>query len=236
MHVVVAVGQKRVPQRSKDARLIAAEMVGEDQVQCGAGLRVVVIMPLRLVPAAAVRHLFRRQAEEKEIFFARFFCHLDGRAIARADGQRPVHHELHVARAAGFVAGGGNLIGDISCRNQPLRHRNTVVRQEQNLEPSADDRIPVDSAGEIVDELDDYLGQLIGGRRLAGEEESSRRHLEIRVLTQPIVKHYDPKRVQQLALVFMDALDLAIEDAVGIYRLTGGPLEPIDKLQLWLRV
>ena len=112
MHVVVPVGQKRLPQRSKDARFIAVEIVGEDQVQCGACLRVIVIMPLRLVPAAAGCHLFRRQAEEKEIFFARFLRHLDGRTIASADGQRAIHHELHVAGAAGFVAGGRNLIGN----------------------------------------------------------------------------------------------------------------------------
>jgi hypothetical protein len=51
---------------------MAAEIVGEDKVQCGARLRIIVIMPLRLIPAAAAGHLFRRQAEEKEIFFARF--------------------------------------------------------------------------------------------------------------------------------------------------------------------
>ena len=87
MHVVIAVSQKRVAQWSKDARVIAAEMVGEDQVQCGPCLRVVVIMPVRVVPVTTARHLFRRQAEEKEIFFARFLCHLDRGTIARADGQ-----------------------------------------------------------------------------------------------------------------------------------------------------
>ena len=33
VHVVVAVGQQRVAQRSEDPGLVAAEMVGEDQVQ-----------------------------------------------------------------------------------------------------------------------------------------------------------------------------------------------------------
>ena len=106
MHVVVAVRQKGVPQRLEDARLITAEMVGKNQVQRGARFRLVVIVPLRVVPASAIRHLLGRQTEQKEIFLARFLRHLDGRSVARADGQRPVHHELHVARAAGFVAGG----------------------------------------------------------------------------------------------------------------------------------
>src|SRR5215471_21112288 len=109
MHVVVAIGKESVPQWSKDAWLMTVEIIGEDQVQCRAGLRVIVIMPLRLVPAAAACHLFRCKAKKKEILFAGFLCHLNSRAITRSDGQRPVHHELHVTRATGFIPGGGNL-------------------------------------------------------------------------------------------------------------------------------
>src|SRR5437879_8711305 len=99
MHVVVTVGQQSVTKRSEDARLTAAEVDGKDKLQGGASLRLVVIMPVRAIPAAAGGHLFRSQTEEKEIFFAGFFGHLDGRAVARADRQRSVHHEFHVARA-----------------------------------------------------------------------------------------------------------------------------------------
>ena len=60
VHIVVAVGQQRVAQRRKHAGLIAAEVVGEDQIQRGAGLRLIVVVPVRVVPAAAARHLFRR--------------------------------------------------------------------------------------------------------------------------------------------------------------------------------
>ena len=95
-------------------------------------------------------------------------------------------------------------------------------------------RIAIDGAGEIVDELDDDLGELIGGRRLAGKKESARRHLELRVLAQPIVEHHDAQRVEQLALVFVDALDLAIEDAVRVHRFAGSALEPIGKFRLGL--
>ena len=114
VHVVVAVRQQRVAQRSEDARLVAAEVVGEDQVQRRAGLRLVVVVPVRVVPAAAVGHLLRGQAEQEEVLLARFFGHLDGRAVARAERQRAVHHELHVARAAGLVAGGRDLVGDVA--------------------------------------------------------------------------------------------------------------------------
>ena len=53
MHVVVAVGEQRLPQRLEDARLIAAEMVGEDEVERPARLRLVVVVPVGAVPAAA---------------------------------------------------------------------------------------------------------------------------------------------------------------------------------------
>ena len=56
----------------------------------------------------------------------------------------------------------------------------------------------------------------VGGRRLAGEEERPRRHFEVRVLAQPVVEHDDVQRVQQLPLVLVNALDLAVEDRVRI--------------------
>src|SRR5262245_14335172 len=109
-----------------------------------------------------------------------------------------------------------------------------MLGQEQNLEPVAHRRVAVDSTGQVVDELDDDLGQLVSGGCLAGEKESPRRHVKLGVLPQPIVEYHDAERVQQLPLVFMDALDLAIEDAIGVYRLAGCPLEPVGKLRLSL--
>ena len=85
VHVVVALRQQRVAQRSEDAGLVAAEMIGEDQVQRGAGLRLVVVVPVRVVPAAAAGHLLGGQAEQEEILFAGFLGHFDRRAVARAD-------------------------------------------------------------------------------------------------------------------------------------------------------
>jgi len=40
---------------------------------------------MRVVPPPAAGDLFRRQAEEEEILFARLLRHLDSRAIPRAD-------------------------------------------------------------------------------------------------------------------------------------------------------
>src|SRR5215469_17640619 len=96
-------------------------MIGKDQVQSGPGLWVVLIVPMRVVPSTASGYLLRRQAEQKEILLARLLRHLDGGAVARTDRQGAVHHELHVAGAAGFVAGSRDLVRDIARRNQPFR-------------------------------------------------------------------------------------------------------------------
>ena len=82
---------------------------------------------------------------------------------------------------------------------------------------------PSSVRGQVVDELDDELGEVVGGRGLAGEEERARRHVELRVLPQAIVEHDDVQRVQQLPLVFVDALDLRVEDRLGIDDLPVGP-------------
>ena len=116
VHVVVAIGQQRVAQGGEDPRLVAAEVVGEDQVQRRAGFRLVIVVPVRVVPTVATGHLFRRETEQEEILLARFLGHLDRGAVARANGERPVHHELHVARAARLVAGRRDLIGDVAGR------------------------------------------------------------------------------------------------------------------------
>src|SRR6266581_8114923 len=102
---MVAAREQGVAQRGENARLIAAEVIGEDQVERRARLRLVLIVPARTVPTAAAGNLVRGEAEQEKVLLARLLGHLDRRAIARADRERAVHHELHVARAARLVAG-----------------------------------------------------------------------------------------------------------------------------------
>ncbi len=54
--------------------------------------------------------LGREQAEHEEILGAHFLADLDVGAVRRADGERAVHAELHVAGAGRFLARGGNLL------------------------------------------------------------------------------------------------------------------------------
>jgi hypothetical protein len=54
-------------------------MVGGDQNQRGTGLRLIVVMPVGIVPAAAPGHLVGRQAEQEEVLFAGF--RMDGKML-----------------------------------------------------------------------------------------------------------------------------------------------------------
>src|ERR1700726_2995230 len=79
-----------------------------------------------------------------------------------------------------------------------------------------------------MEKLDDQFREPVGRSRLAGEEKCPWRHLERGVLAQPVVKHDDPQRIQQLTLVFVDTLDLAIEHRVWIHRDAEYRSEPVS--------
>src|SRR5215469_4950025 len=110
MHVVVAMCYQCIVNRSEYAGFIAAEIVCGDQVQCGAGFGLVMVMPVWIIPSAAAFDLSRRQPEQEEILLAGLLDHLDRGTIARADCQSSVHHKFHVAGAAGLVTCCGNLV------------------------------------------------------------------------------------------------------------------------------
>ena len=66
VHVMVPILQG-FAQGLEDAGFVAAEMVGEDQVQRLTRLRFVVVMPARRIPAAAGCHLIGGLAEQEEV-------------------------------------------------------------------------------------------------------------------------------------------------------------------------
>src|SRR5438445_707432 len=81
---------------------------------------------------------------------------------ARAVRAGAVLHELHVAGAARLVARGRDLVGDVTCRDQPFRERHAVLGKEHYLQPALRRRVTVDRFREVVDELDDYLREPVG--------------------------------------------------------------------------
>src|SRR5215472_8969734 len=209
---MVAVREKGIPQRFEYATLVGAEMVGEDQVKSGACLGFVAIVPMRIVPASTIRDLLRGETEQEEVLLASFLRHFDGGAVAGADSQSSVNHEFHVAGAAGFIASRRDLIRDVAGRDQALCQRNAVIRDEQHLDSTPNFGAVVDGIGQIVNELDDELRQAVAGSRFPRKKESTRPYLCVGILQQSIVEHHDAKRVQELAFVFVNTFDLAVED------------------------
>ena len=78
--------------------------------------------------------LRRGQAEDEDIVVADLLVDLDIGAVERADGQRAVERQLHVAGAGGFDAGGRDLLGQVGRGHDHLGQRDVVVRQEDDLE------------------------------------------------------------------------------------------------------
>ena len=75
----------------------------------------------------------RRHAEDEDIVFAYMVQHFDIGAVQRANGQRAVQGKFHIARARGFKACCADLFGNVGSGDQDFRHRDIIVRQEDDL-------------------------------------------------------------------------------------------------------
>ena len=60
------------------------------------------------------------------------------------------------------------------------------------------------------------LARWYAGAALPAKKKVRGVDVQVGVVPQPVVEHDDVQHVEQLPLVFVDALDLAVEDRVGI--------------------
>ena len=67
-------------------------------------------------------------------------------------------------------------------------------------------------------ELDDQLGVPVARRRLAGEDLDPRHPVPLRMRADRVIERDRLEDVEELALVFVDALDLDVEQRVGSTR------------------
>jgi hypothetical protein len=158
----------------------------------------------------------RGEAEQEEVFGADFLANFDVGAVQRADGQRAVHREFHVAGAGGFLAGGGNLLGQIGGRIDVMRDLDVEIGDEHHLQAAGDVVVAIDHFGHRIDQFDDQLGHVITRRGLAAEDEAARLDVDAGVAFDAVVQRDDVQQVEVLALVFVDALDLHVEQAGGV--------------------
>ena len=170
-----------------------------------------------MVPGSAGRSDFGRgQAEDKNVVFAHAIQNFHISPIERADGQRTVERELHIAGARCLGAGRGYLFGQVGCGDDALGQADAVVGDKHDLELVTHAGILIHRIGHIVDQLDDQLGHVVGRGRFAGEHDHTRHHIGLRVAQDALVARDHVQDVEQLALVFVDALDLHIKH--GVHR------------------
>ena len=67
---------------------------------------------------------------------------------------------------------------------------------------------------------------------MPAKKNGARRHVQVGIVAQAVVEHDHVQNVEQLPLVLMNSLDLAVEDRVGVDRLPGRRLEPVGEAGL----
>ena len=215
-HEVVVVGNL-VDQFAKALRLVRREHAVGHRVQHLPQHRQASNRLARAGPApAALHHLLRGQAEDEDVVVTDAFADLDIGSVQRADRQRPVQRQLHVAGAGRLQPGGGDLLRHIGGGNDHLRQADIVVGNEHHLQQPAQRRVVVDHVRHVVDQLDDQLGAAIAGGRLAGEDLHPRHPVRGRPRAHVVVQRDRLQDIEQLALVLVDALDVHVEQRIGI--------------------
>ncbi len=175
-----------------------------------------VIVPGIVAVPAQLPHRLGGEAEDEDVVLPHGVADLDVGAVQGADGQRAVEGQLHVAGARGLGAGGGDLRREFGSRNDVAGSGDVIVGYEDHLEALAHCGIVVDDVRHVVDELDDQLGDGIAGRRLAGEDHGARDSGLAPAAAQAVVEGDHVKQVEQLALVFVNALDMDVEHGLPI--------------------
>ena len=165
-----------------------------------------------------VLHRVGAHAEDVDVLHAHLLGNLHIGAVHGAHGQCAVHHELHVAGAAGLLGGGGQLLGHFRGRHEDLGGGYIVVLQEHHLQILGCPGMLGNQVGQGVNEADDLLGTVVSGGCLGAEEEHPGLHFEGGIADQPVVQHQNVQGVEHLPLVLVETLGLGVEDEVRAYR------------------
>ena len=194
--------------------------------------RHVLVVPTRIVVATKLGKLIIGCTEDVRVLLPHGLENLNVRTIQGSQGQRTVHHELHVGRARGFLSGHRDLLGNIRSRNDVLCGRDIVVVNKNDLDAAIDVRIVIDQVSNGVNQLDNRLRANVAGGSLRTENEYALGNIQSRVVLDAEVQIQDVERVKQLTLVLVQTLDLNIEDRIGINLDTLASLHPGGKINL----
>ena len=161
--------------------------------------------------------LFDGVAEDEDVVFANGIQDFHVGAVQRTHGQRAVQRKFHVAGAGGFGARQRDLFGDIGGGDDDLRQADAIVGDEDDFDQVVDAAIVVDDVRHVVDEVDDFLRRVVGACCFTGEDEDARHPFTMRVFQDLVVAADDVQHVQELPLVFVDALDLYVKEGFGVH-------------------
>ena len=170
----------------------------------------VVVVPWIVTAALEIHDFLCRQAEQEEVLCADFLANFDIGAVQGADRQGTVHGELHIAGSRGFLAGSGDLLGQVRDRVDAVTPFDAEVGNEYHLEPAPDIGIIVDHVTHRVDQLDDQLGREVTGCCLATEDKGAWHYVAIRVLFDTVVQGDDMQNHKVLPLVLVQTFYLHI--------------------------
>ena len=99
-----------VDQWTKHFGIPSREVSCTDELQCSTQFVIARDVITRAIACALYTFRFvSREAEQEEIVCPGLLAYLDIRSVQRTYGERAIKHELHVARARCFFAGGRDL-------------------------------------------------------------------------------------------------------------------------------
>ena len=188
----------------------------------------------RAVGATQLRQLLFQRTEDVGVLFAGGVDDFDVCAVHGAQRQCAVHHELHVRGTRSLLTGSGNLLGDVGGRDDVLCRGDVVILNESDLQATVHVRIVIDLVRDSVDELNDGLRANVAWGGLGTEDEHARWHVQRWVFLDAVVEIQDVERVEKLALVLVQTLNLGIEDGVRVHRNTLAVFQPGGEVLLVL--
>ena len=169
----------------------------------------------RVVGALGVEalNLLARRTKGVDVILAHQLGDLDVGAVERTEGHGAIEHELHVRGTACLLARQRDLLGDVSCGDEVLRRRDVVVLDHKDLEVWRNIGILGHPVGQREDEVDDVLGDNVGGCRLSAKDDRDGTRGQIAVLDVQVLPN-DVEREHLLSLILMDTLHLHVDDRV----------------------
>lgn len=124
------------------------------------------------------------------------------------------------------------MLGEFGGGDDDFCVGDAVVGEEEALEVVFGFAVVVDDVADLVDELDDALGVVVGGGGLSGEHDGSGDDLLPLFggeFLDPEVPPDDVEDVHELPLVLVDSLDLDVEHAVGVDVYSAVLLDPLGQ-------